>query len=271
MDVQSLLSDAGLSVGALTFNIILRALLIFLVGLVFIRVLLSLLDRAVGRSKSLANLRTQIHSTVNVLLVVLLIFVVLDSIGVKITSFVALLSVAGLAVSLALQNALSNVAGGIMLLTAQPFAIGDYVQVDGVEGTVEMMGISFCKLTTIDNKQIQIPNSQIAATKIINFNRLGRRRVDLTFTASYDSPTQAVKDAIRSAMSAFPQILRDPAPEVYLAEYGASSISYLARMWVKADDYWTVYFGMLEQVRESYAEKGVQMSYEHVNVHMVKD
>ena len=268
MDISALISNAGISVGALTLNVIVRGVVILLIGIIFIRILLSLLDRALARSKALGPLKAQIRSTFKVLLTVLLIFVVLDSLGVKVTSFIALLSVAGLAVSLALQNTLANIAGGIMLLTAQPYSVGDYVSVDGAEGTVDTIGLSYCKITTIDNKQIQIPNSQIAAAKITNFNRLGRRRVDLNFTASYDAPTEKVYAALRDAMARFPQILADPAAEVHLLEYGESSITYVARMWVSAADYWTVYFGMLEAVRETYASNGVEMSYPHVNVHM---
>ena len=268
MDLSALLSDSGLTIGKLTLTVVLRGVLIFVVGLVLIRILLTMADRAVGKSKTLAPLKTQIHSTARVLLTILLVLVVLGSLGVQVTSFIALLSVAGLAVSLALQNTLANIAGGIMLLTARPYSIGDYVSVDGTEGTVETIGLSHCRFTSLDNKEIQIPNSQIAAAKITNFNRLGRRRIDLTFTASYDAPTQDVYDALRDAMNRFPQLTS--APEVHLSEYGSSSISYLARMWVRAEDYWTVYWGVLEAVRETFAAHGVEMTYDHLNVHMAQ-
>ncbi len=268
MDVNALLSDSGLSLGTLTLTTALRGLLIFAVGIVLIRILLSMSDRAVVKSKTLAPLRMQIHSTARVLLTILLVLVVLGSLGVEVTSFVALLSVAGLAVSLALQNTLANIAGGIMLLTSRPYSIGDYVSIDGAEGTVAAIGLSNCKFTTPDNKEIQIPNSQIAAAKITNFNRLGRRRIDLTFSAAYDAPTQEVYDALREAAARFPQLTS--APEVHLAAYGASSIDYLARLWVKSNDYWTVYWGMLEAVRETFEAHGVEMTYNHLNVHMME-
>jgi len=118
----------------------------------------------------------------------------------------------------------------------------------------------------VDNKQITIPNSTVASATIVNFNRLGRRRIDLTFTASYDAKTEEVYAALREAMGRFP--LTAPG-EVHLAEYGASSISYLARMWVNANDYWTVYWGVIEAVRETFAAHGVEMSYNHMNVHMM--
>ena len=268
MDINTLISDSGLSLGKLTLEAALRGALIFVLGAVLIRVLLTVLNRAVGRSKTLAPLKTQIHSTARVLLILVLVLIVLDSLSVKVTSIVALLSVAGLAVSLALQNTLANIAGGIMLLTSRPYVLGDYVSIDGAEGTVAAIGLSHCKFTTLDNKEIQIPNSQIAAAKITNFNRLGRRRIDLTFSASYNAPTEAVYTALREAMERFPQLL--DAPEAHLSEYGASSISYIARMWVGASDYWTVYWGVLEAVRETFAAHHVEMTYDHLNVHVEK-
>jgi small conductance mechanosensitive channel len=204
-------------------------------------------------------------------LILLLALIVLGSLGVEVTSLIALFSVVGLAVSLALQNTLSNAAGGLMLLVSKPFVLGEYVAVDGLEGTVESIGLFYSRLVTIDNKEIQIPNSQIAATKIVNYNRLGRRRVDLVFNADYSASTQQVKTAIRHAMDRFPQILSSPAPEIYLTEYASSSIAYTARMWVKSADYWTVYFGMLETVRDTFEANGVAMTFDHLNVHMVQD
>ena len=142
MDINALLSDSGLSLGTLTLAAALRGALIFVLGALLIRILLTVLGHAVGRSKTLAPLKTQIHSTTRVLLLIVLVLIVLDSLGVKVTSLVALLSVAGLAVSLALQNTLANLAGGIMLLTSRPYSLGDYVSVDGAEGTVSAIGLS---------------------------------------------------------------------------------------------------------------------------------
>ena len=268
MDVNTLISDFSLDFGKLTLSTALRGVLIFVLGAVFIRILLAMTDRAISRSKTLAPIRAQIHLTARVLLTILLVLVALGSLGVEVTSLVALLSVAGLAVSLALQNTLANIAGGIMLLTSRPYSLGDYVSIDGTDGTVAAIGLSHCKFTTLDNKEVQIPNSQIAAAKITNFNRLGTRRIDLTFTASYDAPTEAVYAALRDAMVRFPQLIAEP--EVHLSDYGASSISYLARMWVRSSDYWTVYWGVLEAVRETFAAHRVEMTYDHLNVHMEK-
>lgn len=271
MDVTTLISDAGISFGTLTLSTILRGVVIFVIGLFAVKFILKALKKALGRASAVASLSGYILSAAKVLLYALLVLVVLGSLGVEVTSFVALLSVAGIAVSLALQNTLSNTAGGMMVLVSKPFVVGDYIAVDGVEGTVKSIGLSYCTIVTVDNKEAFIPNAQISATKVTNFSCLGKRRVDLTFTASYDASTADVKAAISEAMTKFPQILFDPAPVVYLSKYGESSISYEARMWVNAADYWDVYFGMLEAVREAFAAAHVEMTYGHLNVHMMKD
>ena len=268
MDVTELISESGIRFGTLTLADAIKAAVTLLVGIVLIRVVLTLFDRAMERSEKLSPLKRHLRPILKGLLAVLLALVVLDSLGVQVTSLIALLSVAGLAVSLALQNSLANVAGGIMLLTTQPYGIGDYVSINGTEGTVDLIRLSSTKLITPDNKQITIPNSTVAAATITNFNRLGTRRLDLTFTASYDAPTEDVYAALREAMARFPQVLPMPEPEVHVKDYGASSIEYLARMWVPSADYWTVYWGVIEAVRETFAAHSVEMTYDHLNVHM---
>ncbi len=265
------LFDLGIPALDKALNLAANTLVLLALGVVLIRVVLRLCDRVFGRSERLAPFRTYLRSTLRAVLYVLLALALLGSLGVEITSFVALLSVAGLAVSLSLQNTLSNVAGGVMLLISKPFTVGDYVSCDGIEGSVRAVDLAYTTFTTTDNKEIFVPNSQIIAAKIINYNTLGRRRVDLTYTASYDAPTDAVRAAILEAAAAFPQVASGPAPVVVLSEYGASSISYLVKLWVPADDYWTVYYGMNEKVRETFAAHNIEMTYDHLNVHMIKD
>lgn len=270
MDISSLISESGVSIGTLTVATAIKALLTLIVGIILIRVLLSLFDRAFDRSEKLSPLKRHVRPIVKTLLGVILALVVLDSLGVEVTSFIALLSVAGLAVSLALQNTLANIAGGIMIITAQPYSIGDYVSIGATEGTVDTIRLAHTKLRTLDNKLVQIPNSTVASSIITNFNRIGTRRLDLNFTASYEAPTEDVYAALRDAMARFPQVLDVPAPEVHLTEYGASSIGYVARCWVSAADYWTVYFGVIEAVRETFAAHKVEMTYDHLNIHVAK-
>ena len=200
---------------------------------------------------------------------VILVLMVAEDVGIHTTSLVAMLSVAGLAVSLALQNTLSNVAGGIMLLVTTPFQVGDYVEADGISGTVHAIDLSYTAILTIDGKEIFVPNSQLSGTKIINYTILGRRRVVRTVTASYDAPTEEVKAACLEAVAAAPGILSDPAPAVQLTNYGASSIEYTIFCWCSVEDYWPVYFAVNENLRSAFANHGVEMTYDHLNVHVV--
>ena len=271
MNVDETLSDLGVKVnlGALTLNKVVHVLLLALIGVVVIRVILKLLDGMLARSKSLKPLSRYIHSVAKIAMTFILVLMVAEDVGIHTTSLVAMLSVAGLAVSLALQNTLSNVAGGIMLLVTTPFQVGDYVEADGISGTVHAIDLSYTAILTIDGKEIFVPNSQLSGTKIINYTILGRRRVDLNFTASYDAPTATVKQAIGEVLEDIPQIITDPAPEIHLSDYQASSIQYVVRAWTTAADYWTVYYAIQEGVREAFDRHGVEMTYDHLNVHIL--
>ena len=271
MNVDETLSGLGLklNLGALTLDKVVHVLLLILVGVVVIRVVLKLLDRVLARSKSLKSLSHYIHSVAKISMAFILVLMVAEDVGIHTTSLVAMLSVAGLAVSLALQNTLSNVAGGIMLLVTTPFQVGDYVEADGVSGTVHAIDLSYTAILTIDGKEIFVPNSQLSGTKIVNYTVLGRRRVDLNFTASYDAPTATVKQAIGEVLEDIPQIITDPAPEIHLSDYQASSIQYVVRAWTTAADYWTVYYAIQEGVREAFDRHGVEMTYDHLNVHIL--
>ena len=271
MKLDAVLSGLGLklNLGALTLNKVVHVLLLALIGVVVIRVILKLLDGMLARSKSLKSLSRYIHSVAKIAMTVILVLMVAEDMGIHTTSLVAMLSVAGLAVSLALQNTLSNVAGGIMLLVTTPFQVGDYVEADGISGTVHAIDLSYTAIITIDGKEIFVPNSQLAGTKIVNYTVLGRRRVDLNFTASYDAPTATVKQAIGEVLEDIPQIITDPAPEIHLSDYQASSIQYVVRAWTTAADYWTVYYAIQEGVREAFDRHGVEMTYDHLNVHIL--
>lgn len=270
--VEELLQIVGRTVGIknLTLGDLLRVAVIVLVGWLAIRILMRMVDRLLDKGKSVAAIRSYIRTAIHVFLWFLLALMLAGTLGVETTSLIAMLSVAGLAISMALQNTLSNLAGGLVLLITKPFAVGDYVKADGVSGTIANLTLAYTTFITPDNKEIFVPNSQLSAAKIINYNALGRRRMDLKLTASYDAPTRQVRAAIQEALSAISGILDEPAPAVYLSEYQSSSIEYLVRLWTLSGDYWNVYYALLEEVRESFARYGVEMTYDHINVHIVE-
>ena len=270
--VEEVLQTVGKTIGVkdLTFGLLLRMAVMFLVGVLVIRVLMKTVDRLLARSQKVEAIRSYIHTAVNIFLWVLLVLMLAGTLDVDVTSIIAMLSVAGLAVSMALQNTLSNLAGGLVLLVTKPFVVGDYVEADGISGTIAAVDMSYTAFVTPDNKQIFVPNSQLSATRITNFNRLGKRRMDLKFTASYDAPTAQVRAALQEALEAVPGIMGDPAPAIFLSEYQASSIEYLVRLWTLSGDYWDVYYALLEGVRDTFARHGVEMTYDHLNVHIVE-
>ena len=270
--MDEVLETVGNTVGIenLSLNLLIRVTVTALVGILLIRLLTGMMDRMLERSRSMHSIKKVVHTAVSVVLWVLLALTLAGALDVDVTSIIAVLSVAGLAVSLALQNTMSNLAGGMVLLVTKPFTLGDYVEVDGVSGTISAVSMAYTTFITPENKQIFIPNSQMAATKIINYSALGKRRMDLKFTASYNAPTARVRAAIEEAISVVPGILEDPAPVVYVSEYQASSIEYLARLWTGCNDYWTVYYALIEGVRESFDRFDVEMTYNHLNVHIVE-
>ncbi|NCC68178.1 MAG: mechanosensitive ion channel [Clostridia bacterium] len=215
-------------------------------------------------------LKSFFHSIVKVGLWIIACIIIADKLGIETASFVAILSVAGLALSLSIQNILSNLFSGFTIMTTKPFAAGDFVELDSVSGVVSSVGLFYTNIKTIDNKLIYIPNGQITSAKIINYSSESQRRVDLYFEASYDDSTESVKSAIMQAINAQERILKDPEPFVGLLEYKDSSIRYILRVWVNSADYWDVYFALNETVREMFEKNGVSMTYAHLNVHMVE-
>ena len=184
--VEEVLQTIGRTIGIpdLTLGSLLRVAVIVLMGWLVIRLLMRMVDRMLDRSKSLAAIKPYIPTALHAFLWVLLALMLAGTLDVDVTSIIAMLSVAGLAVSMALQNTLSNLAGGLVLLVTKPFGPGDYVEADGVSGTVAAVNMAYTIFHTPDNKEIFVPNSQLSATKIINYNRLGSRRMNLKFTAS---------------------------------------------------------------------------------------
>lgn len=239
------------------------------VSLLAVKVLLMLLDRAFRRSHLTAELKKLIRGILKAVMLFVAVILTLDCLDIQVTSLVAVLSVAGLAFSLALQNFLSNVAGGMQLLASQPFKVGDFVEAGGCSGTVREMGLFYTKLTSPDNKLLQLPNSTIVSANIINYTSQPTRRVELKVAASYDAPPDTVKEALARVVNAHPLVLGDPEPAIRVNGYGDNAIEYVIRVWCANGDYWTVYYDLLEGVKPAFDAAGVEMTYPHVNIHML--
>lgn len=247
---------------------ILPAILILIVGIVIVKILLSLFRRVLDRTKIEKGLYTFLLTLMRALFYVILGLIIAGTLGINVSSVIAVLSVASLAISLAVQGVLSNLAGSLQVLIAHPFRVNDFVEIGGTSGTVTEISFIYTKITTYDNKEIFIPNSDVAAAKIINYTAATLRRVDLKFTASYDSPVADVRAALTDAANAIPAVLKEPAAFARVNQYQDSNIEYVVRAWVKTEDYWSAYYDITEKVKEVFDERGLIMTYPHLNVHM---
>ena len=258
------------SLGGYSLSHILSALLTLLVCLVAARLLLKLAKRLLYRVQRLNDrLRQIILTALKVVLYLLTGIITAEALGLNTSSLTALVSVLTLGVTLAAEDILGNVAGGLVILSSHPFNIGDEIEVSGTTGTVREITLNRTKLETADGHFIMQPNKELSSSRIVNYTALGRRRVVQRITASYDAPTDTVKAACLEAVAATPGTLEEPAPAVYLADYGSSAIEYSVRCWTKAEDYWTAYFALNENLRTAFAAHGVEMTYDHLNVHVV--
>ena len=265
-------SLADIKLGDISLSSILSAVLIYVVCYVVIRLLCRAFEKLLDRSKHIdASLKTFFSGAIKAVLWVIAIIIIAGSLGIPVTSLVAVLSVAGVALSLALQGLLSNLFSGITILATRPFNVGDYVQVGGEGGTVKSIGLFYTVLDTLDNRVIYAPNGDITSSKIVNYSAEPIRRVIIPVTASYDSATEDVRRAVLAASAKDERILTEPAPMAAISGFGSSSVEYTVRVWCKSEDYWDVLFALNENIRESFAEYGVEMSYDHLNVHIEKD
>ena len=249
------------------FQDICRSVVILIVGIFAMRIIRRLLKTTLEKSKLEKAAHSLITSLVSAAMYILLGLMVASSLGIDVTSIVALASVLTLALSLALQNMVSNILGGFTILYTHPFHSGDYVEIAGQGGTVKEINMTYTMLATGDNKMISIPNSAVVAAQIVNYSAAETRRVEVLASASYDAPTQKVLDALIQA-GTVDQVLPDPAPKAVITAYGDSAISYSLRLWVKTPDYWDVYFRVNQRIKDVFDEQGIEMTYPHLNVHI---
>lgn len=258
-------------IGTMPLSTLFGALITFLVCLVVISIILKIVGRALNNAKKMGRtMKNFLLSAVKIALWVIAVIIIAGELGIPTASLVALLSVAGLALSLSVQGLLGNLFSGLTLLMTHPFAEGNFVEVAGKTGVVKSIGMLYTTISTLDNVVISIPNSDVVGSAINNYRADPLRRVDMLFCAAYSEPTEKVKNAIMEVVRADSRILEDPAPFVALNEYKDSVVEYVVRVWVKNADYWDVHFALNEKVRESFARNGVAMSYAHVNVHLVE-
>ncbi len=257
------------AISVLLSSNIFKAVIALIIGVLAIRIVNKLIRVTLEKSKLEKAAHSLISSLAKVAMYILLGLIVASTLGIDVTSIVALASVLTLALSLALQNMVSNIIGGFTILYTHPFHSGDYVEIAGRGGTVQEINMTYTMLATPDNKLISIPNSAVVAAQIVNYSVTGTRRVDVNVSASYTVPTQQVIDALVLA-GTVDNALTDPAPMAVVSAYGESAIQYSLRVWVKTADYWDVYFAVNQRVKNIFDEQGIAMTYPHLNVHLDK-
>ena len=267
MNISEILST---SLGGVTLGEVCTAAITLLVCLMIIRVVMKIVNRMLEHTKFDERVEKYIALGVKFILYIITAITVVGSLGIDMTSLVALLSVFSLGVTLAAEDILGNVAGGLVILSTRPFDLGDYVEADGVGGTIEEINLNHTKLLTANGQYILVPNRSLSSSKITNFSRLGRRRMAIAVTASYEAPTKDVFAACADAMAMTPNLLSDPAPVTRLTKYGESSIEYTLYCWASTDDYWDSYFALMENIRTAFETHNVEMTYDHLNVHVIE-
>lgn len=254
---------------SLQLKTVLEVLLTLVICLIAVRLIRILLEKVLHKTSLDPRTQKYILGGLKAALWIIAVLIVADQLGIPITSLVALLSVLSLAISLAVQAVLSNIAGGLVIFSTKPYQVGDYIQADGGEGFVRNITLTNTQLDTRDGQRIIIPNSALSAGKITNWSTLGRLRVVFKFGASYDAAIADVKMACMNVISDVSSILSDPAPSVHVENYGESNIEYAIYCWCKVDDYFPVYYGLSEGLQGAFAEAGVEFSYNHMNVHVL--
>ena len=254
---------------SLFFKKLMGTVLILVIGVLVIRVIMRLITAALEKSHLEKAAHSLILSLARAAMYILLFLIAASQMGIDVSSIVALASVLTLALSLALQNMVSNLIGGFVILYTHPFHSGDYVEIAGQGGTVKEISMTYTVLATPDNRIISIPNSAVAAAQVVNYSSADSRRVELTVTASYDAPTQKVLDALVLA-GTVDNALLNPAPSAVIVSYDDSAIRYSLRIWVKPGDYWDVYFQVNQRIKDVFDQQGIEMTYPHLNVHLDK-
>lgn len=261
------LIDLSISLG----KNILAALLVYIVGRLLVRLVIKLLMKMLDRRNVEVTVRSFLMSIVKVSLNILLLISVIGTLGVNTTSFAALIASAGVAIGMALSGNLQNFSGGLIILLFKPYKVGDWIEAQGVQGSVKEIQLFHTVLTTGDNKVIFLPNGSMSSAVVINYNREATRRVEWTFGVDYGQDIDQARQVIETVIQADKRILETPAPYIAVSALADSSVNILVRVWVNTEDYWNVCHEMNRVVYDSFMKNGIDFPYPQQTIHIVKD
>ena len=259
-EIEAVMNASGFSLCLVIVTMVL--------GLLAIRLFLTVVKRLLLISSLDNALIRFVTTSIRVLLVVTLVLYSMSLLEIPLTSMIAVLSAAGVAIGLAIQDSIANVANGLIMIGTRPFKVGDYVRIGDDEGTIEELRLMNTVLSTVDNKKLILPNKTVFTSRIENFNTNPIRRIDLVFTVDYDTDLSMALDVTRKACMSVPAVLAKPAPRVEFYEAAASSLNISAWCWCATSEYWNAYFGIQRAVYDAYMEHKIQIPYDQLMVSM---
>lgn len=243
-------------------------ILVLIFGLWITKLITKGVGKALIRGKIDPSLVPFIKSLTNIILKILVVITVMGMIGIQMTSFIAILGAAGLAIGMALSGTLQNFAGGVIILIFKPFKVGDFIEAQGYMGTVKEISIFTTRLNTVDKKLIIIPNGPLSTGSLTNFSAEPQRRVDWTFGMAYGEDVENFKKAMNEFIAEDSRILKDPAPFIGLSELADSTVNFAVRVWVNSPDYWDVFFQMNEKVYQRFGDYKLSIPFPQMDVHL---
>lgn len=261
--VKQFIADEGIK--------IIVAIIILIVGLKLISVITKGVKKSIYFNKLDKSMQTFLSSVLKISLDILLVVIVLTTLGVPMTSITAVIASAGVAIALAIQNSLSNIASGLILATSKPFVVGDWIKTGEVEGKVTEINILFTKIVTAQNTVVSIPNSVVASNRVDDYTSKGTRRIDISIGASYDNDVNEVKDTLINICTGNDKIMNEPAPDAVVSSYDDSSVTYTLMVWVKSENYLQVKNQIMNEIKEEFNNKGISIPYPQMDVHVKKD
>lgn len=245
------------------------AVIVLVIGILASRIMSRIIAKGMKKSNMDNAAQAFLVSVIRIVLYAVVVIMVLSVLNVPMSSVITILGAAGLAASLALQNCLTNLCGGFIILFSMPFSAGDTVELDGTVGTVEAIGILYTKLNTFDGKTILIPNGNVTSARLINYTETPTRRVDLTFDISYNADFNLARSLILTAAMENPLIMKNPAPVVRMAAHKESAIAIDVRVWVKNEDFMEVSYTLNETVKRIFDRSGIEIPYNQLDVHII--
>ena len=266
--IYNIAEAVGIDISSLSLSKIVMSLAVLIIFIALGKIISMVIGKALKRSRMSVSMQKFITRIVRFLMYFLALMIFADSIGIPITSIVAVFGLFGLAISLSIQNLLGNIMSGVSLVMLRPFEVGDYIETD-ITGTVKSIGLFYTEITTVDNKRVFIPNEKIVESRLTNYTSETRRRIDVRLNAAYGCDIPAVKSAITEAIESVPELLKEPEPLIGVSEFGESAVYYDVFVWANTADYIKAKYAFMEAVPVYYKKYGIEMAYNRLEVELL--